>query len=273
MVWYYEQAGSQAGPIDEEQLKQKRASGGLSFNTLVWREGMADWLPYDQVFKTTAGDAGALVAPPLLPEGSPCAECGKVVAAADLVNLKGFRVCSACKPIALQKILEGSSILGSGQEAWQSGKTLIVKSNATLPDCCVKCGQAATTRLPRKLYWHHPALYLLVLISVLVYLIVAMIVRKSGFLVVPLCEAHQARRKRGILISWLLVVLSLVSLTVAIGIDEDEYFVGFAIFLLAGLIVSVVMTRTVVPTKMDAQFIHLKGCCAEFLAKLPAFFP
>ena len=46
MNWYYVKAGQQTGPVDEAQLDALRSSGQIEAETLVWREGMANWQPY-----------------------------------------------------------------------------------------------------------------------------------------------------------------------------------------------------------------------------------
>lgn len=43
-MWYYTLNGQQAGPVDQAELAQM-LNGTLSADTLVWKEGMADWLP------------------------------------------------------------------------------------------------------------------------------------------------------------------------------------------------------------------------------------
>ena len=45
MNWFYADGGKQQGPIDEAQLVALIQSGKITQETLVWREGMADWLP------------------------------------------------------------------------------------------------------------------------------------------------------------------------------------------------------------------------------------
>jgi len=41
--WQYLQQGQVMGPVSEEQVKALLASGSLSWEDLVWREGMSDW--------------------------------------------------------------------------------------------------------------------------------------------------------------------------------------------------------------------------------------
>jgi len=43
--WYYAQNGEQKGPVDDIQLKALFAQGAIDAQSLVWRDGMSDWLP------------------------------------------------------------------------------------------------------------------------------------------------------------------------------------------------------------------------------------
>ncbi|GAA3511103.1 SPFH domain-containing protein [Actinocatenispora rupis] len=47
--WYIGVGGAQQGPFDQAGLAQQAASGALTANTLVWRQGMAQWTPAQQV--------------------------------------------------------------------------------------------------------------------------------------------------------------------------------------------------------------------------------
>jgi len=64
MNWYYVDAGQQAGPISEDELATLAGSGKIQPDTLVWREGLAAWLPYSQV-----KPGGSLNAPPVIRAG------------------------------------------------------------------------------------------------------------------------------------------------------------------------------------------------------------
>jgi hypothetical protein len=41
--WYYAQGGRKVGPVSEAELRQAAATGKLSADDLVWREGMPQW--------------------------------------------------------------------------------------------------------------------------------------------------------------------------------------------------------------------------------------
>lgn len=47
--WYYADGDMDKGPINESQLRELFRSGKLNSNTLIWRDGMKDWVPARQV--------------------------------------------------------------------------------------------------------------------------------------------------------------------------------------------------------------------------------
>ncbi|MEK7950216.1 GYF domain-containing protein [Luteolibacter soli] len=47
--WYYGSSAGQTGPVEEHELRTLIASGGVGPETLVWRDGMKDWLPLQSV--------------------------------------------------------------------------------------------------------------------------------------------------------------------------------------------------------------------------------
>jgi len=48
--WYYALNEQQQGPVEEAELKSLFSSGTIKPDTLIWREGMNDWVPYGEVF-------------------------------------------------------------------------------------------------------------------------------------------------------------------------------------------------------------------------------
>lgn len=66
--WYYYLGGNSSGPIPEDQLVRFLASGNLPPDSLVWTEGMAEWLPAGQIPELQAQSAAL---PPI--PGSPAA--------------------------------------------------------------------------------------------------------------------------------------------------------------------------------------------------------
>ncbi len=68
MQWYYSKNGNQLGPISTEELQSKVVSGEIAKADLVWKDGLADWLPAGQVpelrpVASSAPDGGASPTP------------------------------------------------------------------------------------------------------------------------------------------------------------------------------------------------------------------
>lgn len=49
MTWFYTSNGNQSGPITQQELASKVQSGEVKITDFIWKEGMADWLPLNQV--------------------------------------------------------------------------------------------------------------------------------------------------------------------------------------------------------------------------------
>jgi uncharacterized RDD family membrane protein YckC len=118
MNWYYVDAGKQAGPVDDSQLEALRLAGKIQPDTLIWREGMAVWLPYREA-RPESAQPGAV--PPV--GGGPvpsaganevvCAECGRIFDKDSTIQYGEIRVCASCKPVFMQKLAEGAAIGGT----------------------------------------------------------------------------------------------------------------------------------------------------------------
>jgi hypothetical protein len=62
--WYYSKGGQQSGPVSVDQLRQMVASGQVGPQDLVWRDGMANWLPASTVPEVGGGGAPAAAPQP-----------------------------------------------------------------------------------------------------------------------------------------------------------------------------------------------------------------
>jgi len=71
--WYFGENGQQVGPVDEGSIRGAIQQGRVNLQTMVWREGMPDWLPLAQVPELSgqavvpAGYPAAPYAPPNSP--------------------------------------------------------------------------------------------------------------------------------------------------------------------------------------------------------------
>ena len=72
MNWFYVLNGQQNGPVSEAQLDELARAGTVKADTLVWAEGMPNWVPYSQARQPSV--------PGQLQSGQ-CANCGTSTAA------------------------------------------------------------------------------------------------------------------------------------------------------------------------------------------------
>ena len=126
---------------------------------------------------------------------------------------------------------------------WRDGATLVMQKTARLPDYCVKCGLAANGfHLTRNLSWHHPALYLLIFAGLLIYAIVALIVRKSAKIEISMCSDHIRKHRTAVAVGWLVFLIGVGFIVLAIGNSSG----GSALFGIALVLASAVYSATFV---------------------------
>lgn len=77
--WFYAKDNAQHGPVSDFEIRSLISSGQITQDTVIWREGMADWLPLSEVkdFQPTQASglqntaAGPPPASPASPYSSP----------------------------------------------------------------------------------------------------------------------------------------------------------------------------------------------------------
>lgn len=158
----------------------------------------------------------------------------------------------------------------AGASFWLEGKDLVIRQGAPqLPASCVKCGQPAQNRITSKLYWHSPWLYLAILANLLIYAVIALVVRKTITLEVPLCGEHRRQRTR---LRWVTAgsLVAAVALPVALAaIDQGALAVtAFVVFLLVATVFSM-KARLLVPRYIDTEIAKVRGPCDAFLGQFP----
>ena len=47
--WFYGKDNTQHGPVSEQEIQSLMASGTIDTSTIIWREGMGDWIPLKDV--------------------------------------------------------------------------------------------------------------------------------------------------------------------------------------------------------------------------------
>lgn len=146
----------------------------------------------------------------------------------------------------------------------------------TLPPPCVKCGSPANDEPVIKTFsWHHPALYLLILLGILpgaiIYALVASSVRKKIYLSVPLCPRHIKRRKLALTLAWVLPVVGLADAFILprLGMELGRA-CGIAVwFVIAGAVIWGIVTDPIRPRYIDQYRSEFTGLCEAYLQQFP----
>jgi len=161
---------------------------------------------------------------------------------------------------------------GSHQGCWAEDKLLIARPNTVLPPRCVKCNQPAELPMKKRNFrWHHPAYYLLVLVNILIYVIVAVVVQKQAKVTVGLCRFHRRRRFQTLLACWLAFLFGIVLIIASAIYHFDFLIIPGVILIPVGLIFAVLFSRLLTPVGIDKSQVRLKGCGKAFLESLPTF--
>lgn len=159
----------------------------------------------------------------------------------------------------------------SAPALWEvKGNRFVIRRDVALPPHCIKCGNTPVDPWPTITFsWHHPGLYVL-LISPLIYIIVALIVRKQVKMAVPLCESHQAARKKNLSVGALCLLGCIpVPIMLSAAIDDIVGFsvlLGFALFI-AG-VTFLMLAQPLKVTQIGQESAEFSGASPTFLAVL-----
>ena len=121
MKWFYVENGQQAGPVEETDFPALARAGKLRGDTLLWREGLANWEPFStacpQEFAAlasvlSAGAPAVIAVAASVTSGNEavCAECGGVFSKDEMIPHGSVHICARCKPVFMQKLAEGAKI-------------------------------------------------------------------------------------------------------------------------------------------------------------------
>ncbi len=271
MNWYFDSNGQQTGPVEAGDVLRRLQTGDINPGTLVWREGLPAWVPLRQVLPELQG--GLITEQPL----DLCDECGYSFPPADLDSCGAHRLCRTCKPAFIERAhasLSAETRSLPSLRVWRQNKLVIMAQDGELPCRCFKCNDPAEpVRLPRTLYWHPPWLYLIVIFNLLIYAIIAMCVRKTQKIGLPLCARHKAVRNRDLFIAWGGIALSILIPVLMAFTLKDSTFTGAIIVCCAALLLfcvlyGVIRCRQVTASLITDTHLHLSGSGPAFRASL-----
>lgn len=276
MEWYYAANDERRGPVPASEIASLVTAGKISRQTLVWKQGMAEW--------KTAGDAGLFTEANTPPDSTSltCIITGRTFPASQMLKTEHGWVSAEGKNTYYQALREGGPIpVAMGQtNAVARGKFIVVPAtNARLPMRCVKTNQPVTEDdIHRKaLYWCTPAIYFALLLNLIVVIILNYVLRKKVMVDIPLSKVGRRIVTRNIAIMWTAILGGLFTFFVGVtsmdGPNEDTLIllapIGMLAFL-AGLIFGNRKACALRVAKLKNGEAWLAGASKEYIASLPA---
>lgn len=153
---------------------------------------------------------------------------------------------------------------------FRSGRNLVATLGAELPQVCIKCGAPLSESIRKRFAWHHPGLYFLILVNLLVYALVAYFVQKRMELRVPVCSVHADRYHKNRLAGILLLVGAIPTLIVFAVILPDS--IGWSILLCIAMLLGggilLASTNLLRPTRIAETHGIFSGAAEAFLGNL-----
>ena len=157
--------------------------------------------------------------------------------------------------------------------AWRDNRVMVIVPESPLPPRCIKCNEPADEPTKtRKVYWHSPWLYLLLFFNVVIYAVVATVVRKKSLVSPGLCANHKKRRRNVISLAWVGFISGIILIFVGASSEAGVWgaLVG-VVLMIASIAFGMIAGRVVIPTRIDHEYVRLKGCGKPYLQSLPEF--
>jgi hypothetical protein len=170
--------------------------------------------------------------------------------------------------------LDDELVGGFAGETFADGKLLAVRNGAVLPDRCLKCNAPAEGyQFSRSLAWHRPIWYVLILISLLLYVLVYFFVRWKAKVTVGVCPRHRRRRTRAIALGWLTALAGIGTIIAAASLPDGPNSIGIVAGIIAvagGIIGGMLGSRIFVVNRIDKEYVWLSHVSPEYLASFEA---
>jgi len=161
--------------------------------------------------------------------------------------------------------LNGSDVFLN--EVFKYQKMAIFTEGTPWPKRCIKCNCETDRTHKLNLTWVNPWAYASILLSIFVLIIVVLIAQKRFKFDVPLCDEHQKKRKRSVLIRWGTFLLFLASLVVGLILEiEPLVFLSIPLFLIFVIYAAVSNFANI--RKFKDGKIWLRGADQSFLDSL-----
>jgi len=171
-------------------------------------------------------------------------------------------------------------------QVWRSGRRIVMRRDAVLPDRCIKMNNpASVSRIKKKYSWYHPAFNLLCLLFLfgiggLLPLTLIMCAlsgaSKKVVLQIPVSGEYLARRIRAIMGACILMSLAAPLFVVGVRVADKNPGTFSLLLVLAGPVLfvaalnwAVVRARIVSVRRIRGDRVWLAGAHPDYVAALP----
>jgi hypothetical protein len=155
---------------------------------------------------------------------------------------------------------------------WRDGKILVCRRDAGFPGRCIKCNEPVEFEKARfKLHWHHSGWYILVLLNIIIYAVIASLVRKKAIIWVGLCETHRRRRRLSRIIGWGGFAAILCCFFLGLSLNQGWLAAAAGLAFLPWAIASVLLSLQVRAVRIGTEWLRVRGCGPDFLDSLPEY--
>ena len=156
---------------------------------------------------------------------------------------------------------------------WRRRGRVVAARGMAFPDRCVKCNRPTGGQtLRRKLAWHPSWVFLFVFFGILIYFIVAVVLRKTMTVFPGICPAHRKRHRILLAVGLLCIFLSItvpILLGNFTGADWGLLVLSGVMATLFASVFTILATRFVSPAKIDDEYAWIKTTGLEFRQSLP----
>ncbi len=227
--------GVQSGPHSEQELAARLSRGELTGKELCWTEGWKDWKPLSQVSPFSSHAALSATTPP------------------DIAPLQSAPLAAPSAEI--------------------EGDVLVVPLHRPFPPVCVRTG-ATQDLIPRplrcSLSWHHPVIYFAILLNILIYVIFALIFRKTSVHAIYLSRTARASQVKWHVANWGLFLGVWLGFGAAISQDSGPMGLAAAALLVACTVIYFKKVRLLHAVRIDKTHARIGGIPPEIMAQIVA---
>lgn len=115
MQWYYAVNNQRQGPLSQAEFDQLVSNGTIKGDTLVWRQGMAEWQPYSAILASAgAGGMGSGATSGIGDDTEVCAVSGKRYPKREMIQYEGKWISAEHRDAYFQRLREGVAQPGEG---------------------------------------------------------------------------------------------------------------------------------------------------------------